>query len=146
MQALLINGGGNICPTMQWQAIRHLLFLCHMQCNGKILCSALLSTFAEGWALAVQDKEEIGWKQPPAISIICLTRLICYSMRVSPSDLELKPIYVFFFCRKCPSLRAQKWHIECPNKNSETTFKSTLSAKNDGIAFGFRRLSLLNGF
>ena len=23
------------------------------------------------------------------------------------------------FCQKCPSLRAQKWHFGCPNKNDD---------------------------
>ena len=49
-------------------------------------------------------------------------------------------------CRKCPSLRAQKWHFGCPNKKLETTFISPTSPKNDGIAFGFKRFQLLNMF
>ena len=44
------------------------------------------------------------------------------------------------FWQKCPSLGAQKWHFWCPNKNSETTFISPTSPKNDGIDFRFKRL------
>ena len=33
------------------------------------------------------------------------------------------------YCRKCPSLRAQKWHFGCPKENSETTFISPTSPK-----------------
>ena len=50
------------------------------------------------------------------------------------------------FFQKCPSLHAQKWHFECLNENSETTFMSPPSPQIDGIAFGFKRLPLLDGF
>ena len=43
------------------------------------------------------------------------------------------------------------WHFYmtkngCRNKNSENTFISPTSPKNGGIAFGFKRLTLLGGF
>ena len=50
------------------------------------------------------------------------------------------------YCWKCPSLRAQKWHYRCPNENLETTYISPTSPKNIGIAFGFKRFQLLDGF
>ena len=37
----------------------------------------------------------------------------------------------------------KKWHFGCPNENSKTTFISPTSPKNNGIAFGFKRLPLL---
>ena len=40
----------------------------------------------------------------------------------------------------------KKWHFECRNENFKTTFISPTSLKNDGIAFGFKRFSLLDGF
>ena len=40
----------------------------------------------------------------------------------------------------------KKWHFRCPNKNSETTFISPTSPKNDGIVFDFRRSQVLDGF
>ena len=43
-------------------------------------------------------------------------------------------------------LVTKKWHFGCPNQNSENTFISSTSPKNDGIAFGFERLPLLDGF
>ena len=46
----------------------------------------------------------------------------------------------------CPLLGTKKWHFECPNKNSESTFISQTSPKNDGIDFSFMRLPLLDGF
>ena len=49
------------------------------------------------------------------------------------------------YCRKCPSLPAQKWLLGCPNKHLETTFISPTSPKNDGIAFSFKRFPLLDG-
>ena len=48
--------------------------------------------------------------------------------------------------QKCPFLRAQKWHFGCPNENSEITFISQTSPKNDGIDFSFKHLPLLDGF
>ena len=53
------------------------------------------------------------------------------------------PFFYGHFWQKCPSLRAQKWHFGCPDENSETTFISPTSPKNDGIAFDFKRLRLL---
>ena len=50
------------------------------------------------------------------------------------------------FCQKCPFSGTKKWHSGCPHKNSETTFISPTSPKNDGIAFCFKRLPLLEGF
>ena len=41
---------------------------------------------------------------------------------------------------------AQKWHFGCPNETLKTTFISPTTPKNDGIAFGFKRLPLLGGF
>ena len=41
---------------------------------------------------------------------------------------------------------SKKWHFVCPNENSFATFISPTSPKNDGIAFGFKRLPLLGGF
>ena len=37
---------------------------------------------------------------------------------------------------------SKKWQFGCRNKNSKTTFRS----QNDGIAFVFKRLPLLDGF
>ena len=48
--------------------------------------------------------------------------------------------------QKWPHSGTKKWHFGCPNKNSETTFISPTSPKNDGIAFGFKCLPLLDGF
>ena len=53
------------------------------------------------------------------------------------------PFFYGHFWQKCPSLSAQKWHFGCPDENSETTFISPTSPKNDGIAFDFKRLRLL---
>ena len=59
-----------------------------MQCNVQ-------SCACTGQSKALQDKAEIGGgQQPPAISIICWTRLTQWA---SPSHLELKPIYESFF-------------------------------------------------
>ena len=60
-------------------------------------------------------------------------------------DYTMLPEYGHFW-QKCPSLRGQKWYFGCPNKISETTFISPTFPKNDGIAFGFKRLPLLDGF
>jgi len=49
------------------------------------------------------------------------------------------------FCQKCPYLGTKKWHFGCPNENSKTTFISPTSPKNDGIAYDFKRLPLLDG-
>ena len=46
------------------------------------------------------------------------------------------PEYVPFY-QKCPSLRAQKCLFGYSNENSNTTFISQTSPKNDGIAFTF---------
>ena len=43
-------------------------------------------------------------------------------------------------------LVTKKWHFGCPNQNSENTFISSTSPKNDGIAFVFKYLPLLEGF
>ena len=40
----------------------------------------------------------------------------------------------------------KKWHFMCPNENSFATFISPTSPKNDGIGFGFKRLTLLGWF
>ena len=40
----------------------------------------------------------------------------------------------------------KKWHFECRNGNFKTTFISPTSLKNDGIAVGFKRFPLLDGF
>ena len=37
------------------------------------------------------------------------------------------------FCQKCPKLGDEKWHFRCPTENSETTFISPTSPKNDGF-------------
>ena len=41
---------------------------------------------------------------------------------------------------KVPIFGYKKWHFGCLNENSETTFKTV------GIAFGFKRFPLLEGF
>ena len=41
---------------------------------------------------------------------------------------------------------ARKWDFERPNKKTETTSIIPTSPENDGIAFGFKHLSLLEGF
>ena len=51
-----------------------------------------------------------------------------------------------YFSQKWPFSGTEKWHLGCPNKNSETTFISPTSPKNDGITYGFKRLPLLVGF
>ena len=43
-------------------------------------------------------------------------------------------------------VRFQKWDFERPNPKTETTFISPTSPKNDGIAFGFKHLPLLERF
>ena len=50
------------------------------------------------------------------------------------------------FCQKCPSLCVQKCHFGYPNENSFATFINPTSPKNDGIAFGFKHLTLLGWF
>ena len=40
----------------------------------------------------------------------------------------------------------KEWHFGCPNENFKTTFISPTFPKNDGIAFCFKRLPLLDGF
>ena len=50
------------------------------------------------------------------------------------------------FWQKCPYWGTKKWYFGCPNENSFATFISPTSPKNDGIAFGFKRLSLLGWF
>ena len=47
------------------------------------------------------------------------------------------------FLAKVPQ---KNWHFGYPNKNFKTTFISPTFPKNDGIAFGFKRLPLLDGF
>ena len=67
------------------------------------------------------------------------------SSRPNPKYCFLLPQYGHF-CQKCPSLCAQKCHFGYPNKNSFATFISPTSPKNDEIAFGFKRLTLLGWF
>ena len=50
------------------------------------------------------------------------------------------------FWQKCPYSGTKKWHFGCRNQNSETTFISPTSPKNDGIVFGFKCSPLLDGF
>ena len=50
------------------------------------------------------------------------------------------------FWQKLPSLRVEKLYFGCPSKNSENTFISQTSPKNDGIAFVLSNYHFLMGF
>ena len=48
------------------------------------------------------------------------------------------------FWQKCPCLDTKKWHFQCPNENSETTFISLTSPKNGEFDFSSEHLLLLD--
>ena len=57
----------------------------------------------------------------------------------------MPPIFVFrsiMVGKELLELSPKMPIFACPNENSETTFIITTSPKNDGIAFGFKRLPL----
>ena len=50
------------------------------------------------------------------------------------------------FWQKCPYSGTKNNTFGCPNENSDPTFISPTSPKNDEYDFGFKHLPLLNGF